>query len=363
MTTEADFIDRRIGSPPRTNEVRRSAGLIAGAHWLTAKYNLPIHLSELGASGGFNLMFDHFRLRIEGQDYGPGNPALSLMPDWSGALPPQARPVVTERRGIDLNPLNPHDADDRLRLRAYLRADQLARLALTDAAIRVAATPVDKGDAIDWLATRLSPRPGVLLLIWHSIVWQYFPPRLQARGTALIQAAGAEAKTNSPLGWLSMERDERGPGAALTLRHWPGYHHVTLGRIDFHRRWLHREAATVQNAPDTFQCLWRLALFEYFCQYETYGKPVFRPMFHIGDKYSRAERLPPPIRAASKGGNHGQRPLAQRTGRRAGTLLDRADDRFLSQRILRHLRTGPGQPHGLRADDGRVSGLVKICGQ
>ena len=242
MARESDFIDRWIDSPPQTNEVRRSAGLIAGAQWLTARYALPIHLSELGASGGLNLMFDRFRLHISGQTYGPENPALTLRPDWSGGLPPVSTVQVAERRGIDLNPLDPHDANDRLRLRAYLWADQPDRLALTDAAIRVATGPVDKGDAIDWLATRLTPRPGALHLIWHSIAWQYFAPAAQTRGTQLIEAAGARATANSPLVWLSMERDDSGPGAALHLRHWPGDHHVALGRIDFHGRWLRWDA-------------------------------------------------------------------------------------------------------------------------
>jgi len=242
MDSESGFVQRWIDSPPQTNEVRRSAGLIAGAHWLTERYNLPIHLSELGASGGLNLMFDRFRLRIDGQDYGPDDPALTLTPDWSGHLPPVCAAKVSERRGSDLNPLDPHAPSDRLRLRAYLWADQPERLALTDAAIRVATGPVDKGDAIDWLATRLTPRPGALHLIWHSIAWQYFPHAAQARGTALIEAAGAKATDDTPLGWLSMERDVSGPGAALSLRHWPGDHHVALGRIDFHGRWLRWDA-------------------------------------------------------------------------------------------------------------------------
>ncbi len=45
-----DFLLDWLTSPPQTNEVRRSAPLIAAAHWLTARYRLPLILSELGAS-------------------------------------------------------------------------------------------------------------------------------------------------------------------------------------------------------------------------------------------------------------------------------------------------------------------------
>jgi hypothetical protein len=48
-------------SPPtQTNEVRRSAALIAGAKVALDHFQRPIVLSELGASAGLNLMWDHY---------------------------------------------------------------------------------------------------------------------------------------------------------------------------------------------------------------------------------------------------------------------------------------------------------------
>lgn len=72
-----------LSRPPQTNEVRRSAALIAAGHWLTARFGLPMVLSELGASAGLNLIWDHYRLEIGSQAYGPQSP-VSLRPDWSG---------------------------------------------------------------------------------------------------------------------------------------------------------------------------------------------------------------------------------------------------------------------------------------
>jgi hypothetical protein len=235
-----DFMRDWIKSPPQTNEVRRSAALIAAAHWIAARHDLPFITSELGASGGLNLMWDRFALDTGQHILGPANPALTLSPDWTGPTPAPTQIHVTERRGVDLNPVNADAPDDALRLFAYLWPDQPHRLDLTRKAIAVLDAKVDKGDAIDWLAPRLSTaKPGHIHLIYHTIAWQYFPAPVQSRGAALIKAAGQRATADAPLAWLRIEADGNTPGASLTLRLWPGDLRITLGRIDFHGRWVH----------------------------------------------------------------------------------------------------------------------------
>ena len=229
-------------SAPQTNEVRRSAALIAGAHVAASHFDLPFWLSELGASGGLNLMWDHFGLDLGKARFGPPVPALTLTPEWEGSFPPETAPNVAERAGVDLNPLNPARGADLLRLTAYLWPDQPERLVLTRAAASVMTAPITKGDAIDWLADRLATAPeGHLHFIQHTVAWQYFPPQAQARGRALIEASGAQATASRPLAWLSMETDgDTGKrGAALILRLWPGDLTLDLGRADFHGRWVH----------------------------------------------------------------------------------------------------------------------------
>ncbi len=143
---------------------------------------------------------------------------------------------------MDLNPLNPRDSKDLLRLTAYLWPDQPYRLDLTRAAASVMDATVDRGDAIDWLEARLTAqRPGHLHIIQHTVAWQYFPEAAQARGTALIETAGARATVDTPLAWMQMETDgdtTGAVGAALTLRMWPGDVTLHLGRADFHGRWI-----------------------------------------------------------------------------------------------------------------------------
>jgi len=242
MAAHDDFISDWINSAPQTNEVRRSAVIIPVGRLLTARFGLPIRTSELGASGGLNLNWDRYGLNVGEQSFGPNN-VLTLQPTWNGPLPAQSLPQVISRAGVDLNPLDPRNADDALRLQAYLWPDQPDRLERTRAAIAIADGDVDKADAIDWLAQRLGHQPGVLHIIYHTVAWQYFPKNVQARGTALIEAAGAQATDNAPLAWFAMENDGGLKGAALTLRLWPGDLTIDLGRADFHGRWVNWKGA------------------------------------------------------------------------------------------------------------------------
>jgi len=232
-----DFLCNWVKSAPQTNEVRRSSAIIAAAHVVADRFGLPLRTSELGASGGLNLKWDHYGLRIGDALWGQSG-TLLLEPDWSGPKPPIASPSVVERQGVDLNPLDPTNPLAALRLRAYLWPDQPDRIERTAAAMEIAEPLVNQADAIDWLAPRLTHVPRQTHMIYHTIAWQYFPSERQTEGTKLIEAAGLQATDQTPLAWFSMENDGGARGAALTLRLWPGDVTLNLGRADFHGRWI-----------------------------------------------------------------------------------------------------------------------------
>lgn len=240
LTQHESAIMAFIDSPPQTNEIRRSVALIAAGHWLRARYDMPFVTRELGASGGLNLWWDRYQLMTPRGGLGPAGTGPRLCPDWSGAVPEGPAPVIAQRRGVDLNPLDPTDPGDALRLSAYLWPDQPERLSLTRAAMaQIPAPLVDRSDAIDWLAQALDPVPGHMRLIYHTVAWQYFPPGKQAEGSALIEAAGVQAGRDSPLAWLAMENDGDNQGAALTLRLWPDAPTSRLlARVSFHGQWI-----------------------------------------------------------------------------------------------------------------------------
>lgn len=85
---------------PQTNEVGRSAVLIAGARFALAQLEapLPVALYELGASAGLNLNFPYYSIDLEGNS--KDDPMLT--PDWRGAMPPQVPLSAPVRRGVDL---------------------------------------------------------------------------------------------------------------------------------------------------------------------------------------------------------------------------------------------------------------------
>ncbi|MDG1862559.1 MAG: DUF2332 family protein [Yoonia sp.] len=244
LVDKADVLADWLTSAPQTNEVRRAAVLIGVGRLLAQRFGLPLRLSELGASGGLNLMWDQFALDIGGARFGPADADVILSPVWEGHAPPDADAVVVARRGVDLNPFDPHDQDDQLRLRAFLWVDQPERMTRTQAAIATCDAIVDHGDAVAWLEDQLTHHEGICHLVYHTVAWQYFPADAQARGTALIEAAGASATAAHPLAWFGMEADGNSPGAALTLRIWPGDITLDIGRADFHGRWVHWKAGT-----------------------------------------------------------------------------------------------------------------------
>ncbi|WP_121061414.1 DUF2332 domain-containing protein [Chachezhania antarctica] len=237
--THAEFFADWMQSPPQTNEVRRSAVLIAGAHWIAARHPLPFVTSELGASGGLNTNWDRYALQAGDVRLGPADPVLTLTPEWAGAAPAPAEIRVTDKAAVDLRPVDVTDPAQALRMKAYLWPDQPHRMELTEAAIAAIDTPIAAGDAADWLEDRLArPFPGHIHMICHTIAWQYFPEPVKARVTALIEAAGASATHDAPVAWLSMEADGTPGSARIGLRLWPGDIDLELGRADYHGRWI-----------------------------------------------------------------------------------------------------------------------------
>jgi hypothetical protein len=240
MADHAVDLDQWLDTPPQTNELRRSAVVIAAAHWLTDRLNLPMDLSEIGASAGLNMIWDHYALRLDDRTYGPDDAVLTLTPEWQGVLPPLAPPVILSRGGVDRTPIDP--VTGRERLFAYIWADQSDRLERTAKALDLAARlnfRPERGDALPWLKLQLATaRPGRLHLIYHTIVWQYLTPAERSKGERMIAEAGAKATKNAPLAYLAMEDDGRRPGVGLTLTVWPEMLQLQLGRADAHGRWI-----------------------------------------------------------------------------------------------------------------------------
>lgn len=238
----ADFLLTRLNSPPQTNEVRRSGALLPGFLTIANLFGKPLVLSEIGASAGLNLHWDRYRYSLGDRTWGDPASSVRIEPEWRGNPPPNGAVSVAQRAACDLNPLDPGNTDDRLRMLSYIWADQEDRLARTRAALTLASNnqlKVEKADAMDWLRVRLGKTfAGATHVIFHTIAWQYLPKVLQVEGERLLQDAGSRATAEAPLARLSLEADGGSDGASLTLQVWPSGEKREIGRADFHGRWV-----------------------------------------------------------------------------------------------------------------------------
>ncbi|MCG6857341.1 MAG: DUF2332 family protein [Salaquimonas sp.] len=242
LDEHAGHIAEFLKSAPQTNEVRRSAILLAGWSWIATHFGRPLVVSEVGASAGLNLFAERYLLKTDDFERGRTGSPVVLPASWYGETPLQAEINVIERAGCDLAPIDPSDKAQRDRLISYIWPDQRDRVERTEAAIAMAGkegTPVEQADAADWLERRLARKfEGAVHVVQHTITWQYFPESVKAWGEVLLEEAGARATPERPLARLSFEADGQNYGAAVGLTLWPGERSLSLGRADYHGRWV-----------------------------------------------------------------------------------------------------------------------------
>jgi hypothetical protein len=246
LARELGWVREFIKSAPQTNEVRRSIALLLGFLHFARGHDLPLDVLEVGASAGLNLHWDRFRYETSCWTWGaPGGVVIDT--EWHGAPPPlDVRPRVRSRMACDLNPLDVRDPAQRLQLRSYVWADQLARLSRFDAAVDVAIASnarVERADAAEWLEQRLAARaPEGAAIVYHSVFLQYPPPPSRKAIVNAIVAAGERATERAPLAWLRLEPEVILGGPRDSVRFlvdmitWPGATRRTLAVTDGHAR-------------------------------------------------------------------------------------------------------------------------------
>src|SRR5215469_2037849 len=197
----------------QTNEVERSRALLPGFLETVRQTGLPLRLLEIGASAGLNLRWDHF-------------PFLDV--------PATLR--VVERRGCDLNPIDPTLDESRPAMLCFIWPDQTERFQQLAEVIEIARrvpAPVDRSDAVPWLQTHLAdPRPGVATVVFHSVVMLYLTAEGQDNVRLVIEDAGGHATSDAPIAWLSMEPGADQADVHLTI--WPGGERRLIAHAGFH---------------------------------------------------------------------------------------------------------------------------------
>jgi hypothetical protein len=190
----------------QTNEPARCAALLP----VLARLAGPLALVEVGASAGLCLYPDRYSYEYDGRPVGVRSP-VHLSCTTTGDMPlPERLPDVATRIGVDLNPLDAADPDDRAWLRALVwpgpsAADRLRRL---DAAAEVAAREPARmltGDLLERLPEALDLVPaGSTPVVFHTAVLPYVP--------ADRRAAFVEEVRSLPVRWIAQEARGVFPG-------------------------------------------------------------------------------------------------------------------------------------------------------
>jgi len=227
----AERFDERLmpwlDSPPQTNEAGRSASVMAGLLWLSRRLGPKFELIEIGASAGINTMMARYFYDLGGVQAGPENSPMRIVPEWRGSPPPQVPVEIVAARGCDLAPLDLTDAEQVLRLKAYIWADATERMGRMDAAAELAeqtAPDLVEMDAAEFVSERLAaPQDeGVTRVLFHTVMWQYLPDATREAITAALEQAGVRATAEKPLAWIKLETNRATFRHELRVRYWPG---------------------------------------------------------------------------------------------------------------------------------------------
>jgi hypothetical protein len=196
----------------QTNEAARCATLLPALATIPG----PVALIEVGASAGLCLQLDRYSydygsIRLAGTD--PGAPVLRC--ELCGSTPvPLTMPDVAWRAGLDLNPLDPANPEDREWLRCLVWPGQSERLSRLDAVLATAErhpVTVAQGDLVDDLAALVLQAPrDASVVVFHTAVLAYLEPARRREFARLIDELGVR--------WLSNEAAEVLPGTTPLRR-------------------------------------------------------------------------------------------------------------------------------------------------
>ena len=204
----APLIETRVTN---TNEVGRSALLNAGFRAIGPE--APLAPIEVGPSAGLNMIWDRYGVHYtrDGAVAAAVQDGAPLVIDCAlrgERVPPVGQaPCVGARLGLELNPVDLSNADDRDWLRALIWPDQGTRLTRLDRAIALfaeAKPPILAGDALALLPDALArvPRDQVPV-VYHTIAVYQFSREMREALESLLVIAGLRR----PVWRLSFEFD------------------------------------------------------------------------------------------------------------------------------------------------------------
>jgi hypothetical protein len=232
----------------QSNVVRRAAGLRYALWAVRRRTDRPVHLVEVGASAGLLLGADRYRYRIGGREFGRSDSGVVIDSAWRGDQPvPDLDDIapIASRVGIDLNPVDISDPDERRWLTALIWPEERVSAQLLTAAIAETAEQPPRivaGDAAEQCRRIGRELPeGEPRVVFHSAVRMHVPAEQRPGFDAAIDALGE----TGPLyhAWIEPPSIPHHPFPATEnnalMMHGPGdAAPVELVEVDGHLHWL-----------------------------------------------------------------------------------------------------------------------------
>jgi hypothetical protein len=218
----------------QTNECRRCTALLP-AIWVAGFTRF--HLVDFGTSVGLNLQLDRYRYRWGEVTWGSPDSEVELETEMRGARVRPHEIHVSSRTGLDVNPLDPSDPDDRRWLEALVWPEHGDRRTRLTSALRIAAThPVDRVSG-DGLATLPRVLEGLVdddaVIVINSFILNQFSQDDRDR----YQDVLADARGRRPVVQVSMEwLDQSADAADIEIDDGSGVQRI--GRAQPHGEWL-----------------------------------------------------------------------------------------------------------------------------
>ena len=253
VSNHADQIRELVATrKTQTNEVARCSlflPLLAQVYEETG----PLAVVEVGASAGLNLLFPHYSYEYEPGGSVGNLSSVHLTCGTRGDPPiPKAIPVTATSVGLDLVPIDVHDADQTRWLEACVWPDQPDRFARLRACLEIARkhppTVVD-GDAVNDVVERIEDVATLgHPVVMNSWVLSYLPEIRQRDYVSELDRFGAA----HDLSWVVIESPAQTPGlpipadagdhaTALSLVRWRGGARSVerLANCHPHGYWMH----------------------------------------------------------------------------------------------------------------------------
>jgi len=219
-----------------TNEVGRSALLHAGFRELQGR----LHLIEIGPSAGLNMIWDRYGVRYGDKCVIAPDAPLVIDCELRGDKRPLCgpTPAVASRVGLELNPVDLTNQDDRDWLRALMWPDQVSRLHRLERAMELFVDerpPILHGDALSLLPDVLAKLPQrETVCVYHTIAVYQFSSAMKEALENILIVAGLRREV-----WrLSFEFDGKECVLALIRYHDGVREERTLAHAHPHGTWM-----------------------------------------------------------------------------------------------------------------------------